>query len=85
MTRCLGPSQVGEGDGIEQACVEIVSTHIKHSGVKRRCGLLLGLVLFWLVALPIQLGVVGPYLVRGVWFPSRLPLEETGRTQNFGP
>jgi hypothetical protein len=27
--------------------------------------------------------VVGPYLVRGVWFSSHLPLEGTGHIQNF--
>jgi RAB protein geranylgeranyltransferase component A len=27
--------------------------------------------------------VVGPYLVRGAWFPSHLVLEETGHIQNF--
>jgi hypothetical protein len=38
---------------------------------------LLGLVLFRLVAPPLQLGVVGPYLVWSIWFPSRLLLEGT--------
>jgi hypothetical protein len=28
---------------------------------------------------PLQPGVVEPYPVWGVWFPSRLTLEETGR------
>jgi hypothetical protein len=36
------------------------------------------------VAPPLQLGVVGPYLVRGVWFTSHLPLEGTDRIYNFG-
>jgi hypothetical protein len=49
------------------------------------CGLLLGLVLFTLVAPPLEPRVVGPYAVWGVWFPSRLPFEGTGRIQNFGP
>jgi hypothetical protein len=31
------------------------------------------------MAPPLQPGVVGPYLSQGVWFPSRLPLEETDR------
>jgi hypothetical protein len=48
-------------------------------------GLLLGLVPFRLVAPPLRPGVVGPYSVRGVWFPSRLQLEETRRIQNFRP
>jgi hypothetical protein len=42
------------------------------------CGLLPGLVIFKLVVSPLQLGVVGPYLVWGVWFHSHLLLEETG-------
>jgi hypothetical protein len=37
--------------------------------------LLSGSVLFRLVTHPLQLGVVGPYLLWGVWFPSRLLLE----------
>jgi hypothetical protein len=52
---------------------------------KRKRGLLLGLVLFSLVVPPLQPRVVGLYLVWGVWFPSRLPLEGTGRIQNVGP
>jgi hypothetical protein len=38
----------------------------------------LGWVLFSLVQPPLQLEVVGPYLVWGAWFPSYLPLEGTG-------
>jgi hypothetical protein len=52
---------------------------------KHKYGLLQGLVLFRLVAPPLQPGVVGLYPVWGVWFPSHLPLEGTGRIQNFGP
>jgi hypothetical protein len=48
-------------------------------------GKILTLVLFRLVGPPLQPGVVGPYLVRGVWFPSRLLLKEIGRIQNLGP
>jgi hypothetical protein len=47
--------------------------------------LLLGLVLFRLVAPPLQPRVVVLYLIWGVWFPSHLPLERTGHIQNFGP
>jgi hypothetical protein len=47
--------------------------------------LFLGLVLFTLVAPPLQLGVVRPYLVWGAWFPSRLPLEGTSRIPIFMP
>jgi hypothetical protein len=55
--------------------------------MEEECGhvLLSGLALFRLVAPPLQLGVVGPHLVWGVWFPSRLLLEGTGRIQNLGP
>jgi hypothetical protein len=47
-------------------------------------GLFLGSVLFRLVAPPLQPGVVGHFLVWGVWFPSHLPLEGTDCIQNFG-
>jgi hypothetical protein len=41
--------------------------------------LFLGLILFFmLVAPPLQSGVVGPYSVRGAWFPNRLPLVGRG-------
>jgi hypothetical protein len=52
---------------------------------KRKCGLLLRIVLFRLVAPPLQSGVVGLYPIRGVRFPSRLTLVGTGHIQNFGP
>jgi hypothetical protein len=42
---------------------------------KRKCGLLLGLVLFSLVAPPLQPGVVGLYLVRGGLLLILLPFE----------
>jgi hypothetical protein len=48
-------------------------------------GSFLGFVPFRLVAPPLQPEVVGLYSVRGVWFPSHLPLEGTSRIQNFGP
>jgi hypothetical protein len=41
-------------------------------------GLLPSLVLFMLVVSPLELGVVGAYLVRGVGFSSRVSLEGTG-------
>jgi hypothetical protein len=44
----------------------------------------LGLVLFKLVAHPLQPGGVGSCPLWGVWFPSRLPLERTDHVQNFG-
>jgi hypothetical protein len=44
-------------------------------GKRDWCRLLLDSVLFRLVVPLLQLGVVGPYPVRGVWFPNRLPLE----------
>jgi hypothetical protein len=50
-----------------------------------RChGLLPGLVLFELVVPPLQPGVVGPYPVQGVWFPSHLQLVRTYHNQIFG-
>jgi hypothetical protein len=36
-----------------------------------------------LVVPPLQSVVVGPYLFRGAWFPSHLPLEGTGLIQIF--
>jgi hypothetical protein len=51
---------------------------------KCKRGLLPELVLFRLVAPPLPPGVVGFYPVRGIWFPILLPLEGTGRIQNFG-
>jgi hypothetical protein len=42
------------------------------------------LVLFRLVAPLLQLGMVEPYLIWGAWFPSHVPLEETGCIQIFG-
>jgi hypothetical protein len=47
------------------------------------CGLLLCLVLFRLVVLPLQSGVVESYLIRDAWFPSHLPLEGTSHIQIF--
>jgi hypothetical protein len=64
---------------------EILPAHIYHNEEKRRCGLLLGLVLFRLVVPPLQPRVVGSYSVRGVWFPNHLPLEGTGCIQKFEP
>jgi hypothetical protein len=68
-----------------QTCGEILHAHIYHNEGKRRCGLLLGLVLFRLVTPPLQPGVVESYPVQGVWFPSYLLLEGTGRIKNCGP
>jgi hypothetical protein len=49
-----------------------------------RYGSFLGLVLFRLVAPLVQIGVVGPYLVHGTWFPSHIPLERTSRIPFVG-
>jgi hypothetical protein len=68
----------------EQPGCEIVPAHVYHNEGRRRCGLHPGLVLFKLLAPPLQPRVVGPYPVRGVWFPIRLLLEGTGRIQNYG-
>jgi hypothetical protein len=48
-------------------------------------GLLPGLVLLKLSVPRLQPGVVGPYLVGGVWFLSRLLLEGTDGIQLFRP
>jgi hypothetical protein len=64
---------------------KILPAHIYHNEEERWRGLLSGLVLLRLVTPPLQAGVVGPYLVQGVWFLSHLLLEGTGRIQNFGP
>jgi hypothetical protein len=45
----------------------------------------MGLVLLRLVVSPLQPGVVGPYLVWGTWFPSRLTLEGTSHIQIYRP
>jgi hypothetical protein len=45
--------------------------------------MVLGLVLFGWVASLLQPGVVGPYLVRGVWFSYPFALKRTGHIQNF--
>jgi hypothetical protein len=49
------------------------------------CELLPGLVLFRLVALARQPGVMGSYPTQGAWFPSHLLLEGTDHIQNYGP
>jgi hypothetical protein len=42
-----------------------------------------GLVLFRLLVPPLQSGVVGSYLVWGIWFSSRLLLQGTGPYPDF--
>jgi hypothetical protein len=63
---------------------KILSVCGYRDGREYRYGLFLDLVLFRLVTPPLLSGVVVPYLIRGVWFPSCLPLEGTGRIQIFG-
>jgi hypothetical protein len=58
---------------------EILPTHINHNEEERYCILFSALVHFRLVAPPLQQGVVGPYMVWGVWFTSHLLLDGTGR------
>jgi hypothetical protein len=48
-------------------------------GAKALYGLFLSLILFRLTAPSLQSGVVEPYPVHATWFPSCLPLVETGR------
>jgi hypothetical protein len=62
---------------------EILPAHGYRDGGSDWCGLLSGRVLFRLVVPPLQPGVVGPYLVRGMWFASRLSLERTGTYIDF--
>jgi hypothetical protein len=59
----------------QQTGLEILHARVYHNEGKRRYGFLLGLVLCRLVDPPLQLGVVGPYLVWGVWLPNPLLLE----------
>jgi hypothetical protein len=63
---------------------EILPIHGYREGRWDRYGSFPSLVLFKLVSPPLQSGVVGPYLVRGAWFPSCLPLEGTYHIQIFG-
>jgi hypothetical protein len=72
------------GRRVRQTDDEILPVHVYHNEEERWCGLLLGLVLFRLVAPPLPPGVVEPYLVRGVWFPSHLLMEGISHIQNFG-
>jgi hypothetical protein len=68
-----------------QTCGKILPVYDHHDGREDRFGSLLSSILFRLVAPPLQLGVVGPYRIRGTWFPSCLPLVGTGRIQILGP
>jgi hypothetical protein len=62
---------------------EILSAHDYRNGGRCWHVLLLGLVLFRLVAPPLQSGVVDSYPVRGAWFSKHLLLEGTSRIQIF--
>jgi hypothetical protein len=64
---------------------EILPVHGYRDGREDRHGSFSSLVLFRLVAHPLQPGVVRPYLARGAWFLSHLPLERTDRIQIFWP
>jgi hypothetical protein len=65
---------------------EIVTVHRYYDGREDWYRLFLGLIPFCrLVAPPLQLGVVGPYLVWRAWFPNHLPLVGTTRIKIFGP
>jgi hypothetical protein len=68
-----------------QASGEILSVHGYREGREDRYRSFPSLVLFKLVAPPLQLGVVRPYLVWGTWFPNHHPLEGTSHMQIFGP
>jgi hypothetical protein len=58
---------------------KILPAHGCRDGKEDQYGSFLNLVLFKLEVSPLQRGMVGPYLVWGTWFPSRLPLEGTDR------
>jgi hypothetical protein len=73
-----GGRQIGQTGG------RILSVHIYYNEEEGQCRLPLGLVLFRLVAPPLQPGVVRPCPVRGVCFPGHLLLEGTSRIK-FGP
>jgi hypothetical protein len=76
------PGRVGRW--AEQIGGEILTANVYRNEKERWCGLLLGSVLFRLVTPPLQLVVVGPYPIQGIWFSSRLLLEGTSRIQNLG-
>jgi hypothetical protein len=68
---------------VRQIGGKILPARIYRNEEERWRRLLLDSVLFRLVAPPLQPGVVEPYLVWIVWFPSHLLLERTGHVQNF--
>jgi hypothetical protein len=67
-----------------QTCGEILSARIYYDEMEDWYRLLLDLIPFKLAAILLQPRVVGPYLVRGVWFSSHFPLKATGRIQIYG-
>jgi hypothetical protein len=71
----------GTGRQVVKSCLLVPIVGWRGEGVI----LFLGLVLFRLVAPPLQPGVVGSYLVWGIWFSNRLPLDGTDCIHNFGP
>jgi hypothetical protein len=77
---CLGRG--GRRDGQTGDKIQFVCAY--HRVEKWRHGFPPGLILFRLAAPPLQTGVVGPYLVWGIRFPSRLLLEGNSRIQNYG-
>jgi hypothetical protein len=77
------PGRLGRRNG--QTGGAILQAHIYRNEEKRMCELLPGLVLFRLMALARQPGVMGSYPTQGAWFPSRLLLEGTDHIQNYGP
>jgi hypothetical protein len=73
-----GPIPSQGGRRASRTCDKILPAHVYHNEERQRHGLFSGLVLSMLVVRPLQPGVVGPYPVRDVWFPSHLLLEGTG-------
>jgi hypothetical protein len=58
---------------------EILPIQHYHDGREDQYELFSGLVIFRLLVPSLQPGVVGPYPIRGAWFPNCLPLKGTDR------
>jgi hypothetical protein len=80
-----GPVLGQGGRCTEQIGGEIKPAHVYYNEKNVTVWIIPSLVLFRLVAPPLQPGVVEPYMVWGVWFPNYLLLERTHRIENFGP
>jgi hypothetical protein len=61
----------------------MLSVRACHDKMEDQYGSLSDLILFYIGGLSTSTRRGGTYLIRSVWFPSRLPLEGTGRIQFF--